>query len=128
MKEKHDYGGSCERGGMSIERGYIGFPTALQTQLHCIQLPLNVSTPRLWHSLVLTTLVDIPEVHVLPVRQISKRRSIQITALKTSFLRHLYLIASTIFSSHEHPERDNQDNFNKVAVPLSVKCLGRMKR
>ena len=58
--------------------------------------------------------INVPEIQVLPIRQIPKRRCIQVSALQTTFLRPLNPIPPLILPLHQKPKRHNQHHLNQM--------------
>jgi hypothetical protein len=54
--------------------------------------------------------IDVPEIHVLSVCQISESSSIQISRFAS-----LDLISSGVFALHQGPEREDDHDFKEVA-------------
>jgi len=58
--------------------------------------------------------VDVSEVQILPIRQISERGGVEVASFEAPFLLGLDLVASTILGLHQDPEGGDDADFEEV--------------
>lgn len=101
-------------------------------------LPANYEDPDIhkhqpgpYSKTPLQVLVDIPEIQILSVRQVAKRRGAEISTFEASFFTGLDLVSPMIFGFHEDPEGHNDDHLDEVtdiveielAIPLQFTLI-----
>ena len=73
-------------------------------------LPIPGKTPRGPFQ----DLVNIPKVHILSIRQVTKSCGTEISTFKATFFTRLDLVSPNVFGFHEDPKCDDDDDLNEV--------------
>jgi hypothetical protein len=66
-------------------------------------------------SRALQTLVDVSEIQVLAVCKITECRGVEVSSFEAAGLLCLDLVATVVFGLHEHPEGDDDADFDEMA-------------